>query len=464
MLCGVWDANAEQLAQRSGHQVDEHSMSKEFTRAADRVHVVQYQKLQLTVTKGPDTGLTVDTAGASVRIGTSPENDLVLSDETVSRRHCEVMLTERGIRVTDAGSTNGVMVGSVWVEDATFSSATVLELGDTVINVVPLSERVEREQLETNGFGDLLGRSPKMRELFADLSRIAGTDLSVLVEGETGTGKELVAESVHQNSLRSNGPFVVFDCSAVAPTLAESELFGHERGAFTGAVGTRVGVFEQAEGGTIFLDELGELPKDLQPKLLRVLEKREVRRLGGSKTIPVDVRLISATNRNLRAQVKRGEFRQDLYYRVAGAHVYVPPLRDRPGDITLLAESFLAQSQPPRRASEVPEHVWDMFKAYRWPGNVRELKNAVRRVLVTPERVLDTDSMPDLAAAAALAVASAAGPLEPLRIARRNAADVFEKTYVEHVLGKSDGNVTRAAAIAEVSRQVIHKLMTKHGL
>ena len=438
-------------------------MSKEFTRAADRVHVVQYQKLQLTVTKGPDTGLSVDTAGASVRIGTSPENDLVLSDETVSRRHCEVMLTERGIRVTDAGSTNGVMVGSVWVEDATFSSATVLELGDTVISVVPLSERVEREQLETNGFGDLLGRSPKMRELFADLSRIAGTDLSVLVEGETGTGKELVAESVHQNSLRSNGPFVVFDCSAVAPTLAESELFGHERGAFTGAVGTRMGVFEQAEGGTIFLDELGELPKDLQPKLLRVLEKREVRRLGGSKTIPVDVRLISATNRNLRAQVKRGEFRQDLYYRVAGAHVYVPPLRDRTGDIALLAESFLAQSQPPRRVSEVPEHVWDMFKAYRWPGNVRELKNAVRRVLVTPERVLDTDSMPDLTAAAAVAVASTSA-LEPLRIARRNAADEFEKRYVEHVLGKSDGNVTRAAAIAEVSRQVIHKLMTKHGL
>jgi transcriptional regulator with GAF, ATPase, and Fis domain len=439
-------------------------MSKEFTRAADRVHVVQYQKLQLTVTKGPDAGLIVDTAGASVRIGTSPENDLVLTDETVSRRHCEVMLTERGIRVTDAGSTNGVMVGSVWVEDATFSSATVLELGDTVISVVPLSERVEREQLEANGFGDLLGRSPKMRELFADLSRIAGTDLSVLVEGETGTGKELVAESVHQNSLRSSGPFVVFDCSAVAPTLAESELFGHERGAFTGAVGTRVGVFEQAECGTIFLDELGELPKDLQPKLLRVLEKREVRRLGGTKTIPVDVRLISATNRNLRAQVKRGEFRQDLYYRVAGAHVYVPPLRDRPGDIELLAESFLAQSQPPRRAAEVPAHVWDMFKAYRWPGNVRELKNAVRRVLVTPERVLDTDSMPDLAVAAAQAVASAAEPLEPLRIARRNAADEFEKRYLEHVLGKSEGNVTRAAAIAEVSRQVIHKLMTKHGL
>ena len=441
-------------------------MSKEFTRAAQRVQVVQYRKLRLTVTKGPDAGLTVDAAGASVRIGTSPENDLVLTDETVSRRHCEVMLTERGIRVTDAGSTNGVMVGGAWVEDATFASAAVLELGDTAISMVPLSETVAREQLEANGFGDLLGRSPKMRELFADLSRIAGTDLSLLIEGETGTGKELVAESVHSNSLRVGGPFVVFDCSAVAPTLAESELFGHERGAFTGAVASRLGVFEQAEGGTIFLDEIGELPKDLQPKLLRVLEKREIRRVGGSKTIPVNVRLISATNRNLRAEVKRGEFRQDLYYRVAGAHVYVPPLRDRAGDVTILADSFLAANQPPRKLSDVPEHVWDLFKAYRWPGNVRELKNAVNRVLVTPERPLDTDSIPDLANAAAAAVSmlAATGDVEPLRVARRNAADTFEKRYVEHVLGKSEGNVTRAAAIAEVSRQVIHKLMTKHGL
>ncbi len=441
-------------------------MNKEFTRAAERIQVVQYQKLQLTVTKGPDTGLTYEAAGASVRIGTSPENDLVLSDETVSRRHCEVMLTERGIRVTDAGSTNGVLIGRCFVEDATFQAATQLELGDTLINLVPLSETVEREQLTANGFGDLLGRSPKMRELFADLTRIAATDLSLLIEGETGTGKELVAESVHQQSHRAAGPFVVFDCSATAPTLVESELFGHERGAFTGAVAPRMGVFEQADGGTIFLDEIGELPRELQPKLLRVLEKREIKRLGGSKTIAANVRLIAATNRNLRAEVKRGEFRQDLYYRVAGAHVYVPPLRDRPDDLMLLAESFLASSQPPLTSSAVPQHVWDMFKTYRWPGNVRELKNAVRRVLVTPDRALDKDSIPDLAAsaAAALAMVDSSGHVDPLRVARRNAADVFEKRYVEHVLDKSEGNVTRAAAIAEVSRQVIHKLMTKHGL
>ncbi|HXK18582.1 MAG TPA: sigma 54-interacting transcriptional regulator, partial [Polyangiaceae bacterium] len=281
-----------------------------------------------------------------------------------------------------------------------------------------------------------------------------------------GTGKELIAHAIHRRSQRAGRALVKVNCAALPKELIASELFGHEKGAFTGALQQRIGRFEAANGGTIFLDEIGELPREVQPKLLRVLEKREVRRLGSSKTIPLNVRLIAATNRNLRAEVKRGEFRQDLYYRLAGAHVYVPPLRDRPGDVMLLVERFLESSQPPRRLSEVPEQVWDMFKAYRWPGNVRELRNAVRRVLVTPDRALDTDSIPDLAnaAAAALSLLGSSGEVDPLRVARRNAADAFEKRYVEHVLGKSEGNVTRAAAIAEVSRQVIHKLMAKHGL
>jgi transcriptional regulator with GAF, ATPase, and Fis domain len=371
-----------------------------------------------------------------------------------------VTSTERGIRVTDQGSTNGVVNGKAFVTDATFSGAVELELGQTVISAVPLAELVDREQLDDDRFGDLLGKAPKMRELFADLERVAPTDLSLLIEGETGTGKELVAESVHRASPRTDGPFVVFDCSAVAPTLAESELFGHERGAFTGAVAARPGVFEQASGGTIFLDELGELTKDLQPKLLRVLEKREVRRLGGTRPIPVDVRLIAATNRNLRAEVRRGEFREDLYYRVAGAHVYVPPLRDRLEDLELLAQSFLAASRPPRRLQEVPARIWDMFRAYRWPGNVRELKNAVQRVLILPERVLDAG--PTSEPRPAMPVEPEA--LQPLRIARRDAADAFERAYLQALLAKSDGNITRAAALAEVSRQMIHKLVAKHGL
>jgi two-component system response regulator GlrR len=289
------------------------------------------------------------------------------------------------------------------------------------------------------------------------LQRIAPSEISLLIEGETGTGKELVAESVHRASPRGEGPFVAFDCSSVAASLAESELFGHERGAFTGAVNARAGVFEQANGGTIFLDELGELPKDLQPKLLRVLEKREVRRLGSEKTVPIDVRLIAATNRNLRAEVQRGTFREDLYFRVAGARACVPPLRDRMSDLPMLVESFLEAARPPRALHDVPEQMWEMLRSHRWPGNVRELKNAVQRMLVTPDRVIELDTghaipEPEL------------DEVSPLRVARREAADTFERKYVKAVLAKTDGNITRAAALAEVSRQAIHLLIAKHGL
>jgi transcriptional regulator with PAS, ATPase and Fis domain len=425
------------------------------TAVTKRLQVVQYRKTRLVVTKGPDAGLTMDLVGSAVRIGTSEESDLVLTDESVSRQHCEIIPTPNGVRVRDADSTNGVVIGSLWITDATFDGPTHIGLGNTVIMVTPLEEKVDREQLDTDRFGDLLGTSPQMQELFADLARISPADLSLLVEGETGTGKELVADSVHRASLRAEGPFITFDCSSVAASLVESELFGHERGAFTGAVGMRMGVFEQANGGTIFLDELGELPKDLQPKLLRVLEKRAVRRVGGNRTIPIDVRLISATNRNLRAEVRRGTFREDLYFRVAGARVHVPPLRERMSDLTLLVEHFLASANPPRTLKEVPEHIWTMFQSYRWPGNVRELRNAVQRMLVTPDRVLEPD-------------ASAGEPLvqefAPLRIARREAIDAFECNYLTGLLAKADGNVTRAAAIAEVSRQIIHLMITKYGL
>jgi two-component system response regulator GlrR len=302
-----------------------------------------------------------------------------------------------------------------------------------------------------------------MRELFADLSRIAPTDVTLLIEGETGTGKELVADSVHRASGRASGPYVVFDCSAVAPTLAESELFGHERGAFTGAIASRPGVFEQADGGTIFLDELGELPRDLQPKLLRVLEKREVRRIGSQRTIPVNVRLIAATNRNMAAEVARGAFREDLYFRVAAAHVYVPPLRDRMEDLPMLVEHFLSLAAPQRALADVPTQVWEMFHAHRWPGNVRELNNAVQRFLVTPERALMPAQQADATPASQSPVARPENVL-PLRIARREASDTFERDYLKSLLARAEGNVTRAAAIGEVSRQMIQKLMRKHGL
>jgi two-component system, NtrC family, response regulator GlrR len=387
----------------------------------------------------------------------------VLTDDTVSRRHCELESGERGVRITDAGSTNGILANNVKIKDATVTAPTSLQLGDTTLSISPTTDVVAREELITDSFCDMVGGSPKMRELFASLFRISATDLSVLIEGETGTGKELVAESIHQTSQRASSPLVVFDCSSVVVSLAESELFGHERGAFTGAVAPRIGVFEQANGGTIFLDELGELPKDLQPKLLRVLEKRELRRVGGTKTIPIDVRVIAATNRNMREAVKRGDFREDLYYRIAGSHVYVPPLRDRMDDLPLLAQHFLSAAAPPRDISEVPRHIWEMFCSYRWPGNVRELRNAVKRVLVTPECPLDPDAE-CLYEPPVFRSVPTSGSITPFRVARRETNDSFEKSYVQALLKRCDGNITRAAALAEISRQVIYALISKHAL
>ncbi|MET0342851.1 MAG: sigma 54-interacting transcriptional regulator [Polyangiales bacterium] len=434
------------------------------TRAGPTRETVRYARIRLSVVKGPDAGLVYEAAGRLVRVGTSSESDVLLSDDTVSRRHCEVELTELGFRVRDTGSTNGVRVGGARIYDASFEGAAEMLLGETTIAITPLAETEEREQTKAQRFGDLRGGSRKMRELFAELERFAPSNLSVLVEGETGTGKDVVAESIHRASARAEGPYVVFDCSAVAPSLIESELFGHERGAFTGAVGSRAGVFEEASGGTLFLDEIGELPKDLQPKLLRALEKREVKRLGGRANVSVDVRVISATNRNLMVEVERGNFRQDLYYRIATAKVAVPPLRERMDDIPMLLEHFLAIEGPNLSVKNVPAQVWEMLQSHRWPGNVRELRNAVQRLVVAPELSLHADDLSSVNPSMSANEPTTSKELEPLRIARRDAAEAFEQQYLKRVLERSNGNVTRAAAIAEVSRQMIQKLMRKHGI
>ena len=425
--------------------------------------LVDYSKVKVSVTDGPDAGTTRELVSTTLRIGSAPDNDLVLSDSTVSRHHCALEPVTGGYRIRDEGSTNGILIGSMRVNDVTLTGPVQLQLGNTRISVEPLAETVSREQMTAERFGDLLGRSARMRELFADLSRIAPADVTLLVEGETGCGKELVAESVHGASKRAQAPLVVFDCSAIAPTLIESELFGQERGAYTGAV-ARPGLFEQADGGTVFLDELGELPKELQPKLLRVLERREVRRLGGQRTTAVDVRVISATNRNLAAEVQRGNFREDLYFRLATAHVRVPPLRDRMDDLPVLVEHFLKRAQSSLRLSDIPPPVWNMFKTHRWPGNVRELWNAVQRLLITPERVFSADVAHAQGALPPPAPLPPSGPLPPLREARRDASDAFERAYVEALLARTSGNMKVASAMSDVSRQMIQKLMRKHGL
>jgi transcriptional regulator with GAF, ATPase, and Fis domain len=440
-------------------------MSEGPTRARPLPTVVRYAKVRASVTRGPNKGLYFDSAGTPIRIGTSTENDLVLTDDTVSRRHAELQPTPLGMRVRDVESTNGIVMGGVRLKDGFVTGDFQIALGETWIAVQWLGETVDREQVQTDRFGDVLGRAPRMRELFADLERIAPSEVTLLIEGETGTGKDLIAESVHAQSQRASGPFVVFDCGAVAPTMVESELFGHERGAFTGAHGTHTGVFEQADGGTLFIDEIGELPLELQPKLLRALEKREIRRIGGRGTLGVDVRILAATNRNLRSEIQQGRFRQDLYFRLATTHVSVPPLRDRMEDLELLVELFLGLERPPKQLSDVPAHVWEMFKNHRWPGNVRELRNAVQRLAVTPDRPLHVDHTQDSPASGGAARSWLRdGSVVPLRVARREAGDEFERAYLEFVLQRSGGNVTRGAALAEVSRQMMQKLMRKHGM
>jgi transcriptional regulator with GAF, ATPase, and Fis domain len=421
----------------------------------------------ITVVDGPSAGKSIETAGKPVRIGTSSDNQLVVDDELVSRQHCEIVPFPNGILVRDNGSTNGTFHGTVRLLAATFSEPFSLRIGATTIRVNPDAGTVDLERSNADRFGDLLGRSDCMRELFADLMRIAPSDASVLVEGETGTGKELVAESIHRASPRADHAFVVFDCGAVAPALVESDLFGHERGAFTGAHSARAGVFEQADKGTIFLDEIGELPKDLQPKLLRVLQKREVRRIGSNKTLAIDVRVVAATNRNLAAEVELGNFREDLFFRLSAAHVRVPPLRDRLDDLPLLAAHFLGRATPPRSVDDIPEPVLTMFRAHHWPGNVRELQNAVQRFLLTPERPLGGHMQRPAPANPQRDTPAAEPELpapQPLRIARREASDTFERRYLQELLAKTEGNIRRSAAIAEVSRQLIQRLLRRHGM
>ncbi|MDP9034935.1 MAG: sigma 54-interacting transcriptional regulator [Myxococcota bacterium] len=436
------------------------------TRASVKPFVVKYTKTRILVVEGPDTGTCLEIAGSSTTIGTAADNGLVLHDDTVSREHCEIESIGEGVRVRDRSSTNGVFASGIRVFDIILMGAQTLTLGATKLAITPLEETVDRLQASTARFGDVIGASPRARELFADLERIAATELTLLIEGETGTGKDVVAESVHRASARGDGPFVVFDCGAVASNLAESELFGHERGAFTGAVSARAGVFEAARGGTVFLDEIGELPKELQPKLLRVLEKREVRRLGSMKTLPVDVRIIAATNRNLHIEVERGTFREDLYFRLAAAHVCVPPLRERMSDLPLLVQHFLSLETPPRHVDEVRPEVWELLRAHRWPGNVRELRNAVQRLLVTPDRIMH--GVVPAADATHSARPADESPrntaLLPLRVARREASDAFERGYLLAVLANAGGNISKASRLAEVSRQMLNKLMRKHGV
>src|SRR5262245_55026482 len=424
---------------------------------------VNLRRCKLVVIKGAQRGTEFVIAGDVFRVGKAPENDLVLGDETVSRVHFEIMRDAKGYLVRDLKSTNGTFLDGAEVKEAYLRAGSVIAAGACELKFTPFEERIEILPSEKEELGEMVGRSPAMREIFGLIERIAPTDATVLIEGETGTGKDMIARTLHQLSPRSAAPFIVVDCGAVAGTLIESELFGHEKGAFTGAVTTRQGAFELANGGTVFLDELGELSLDLQPKLLRVLEQRELRRVGGAKTIKVDLRVIAATRKDLRSEVEKGKFREDLYFRLNVVPITAPALRERREDIPLLVDYMLGKLAPDGGA--LAESTRAALMAHDWPGNVRELRNVLERalalgadpgMLVSP---LGSD-------ASATTTAQSAVEFEPglsFRETKEKWNEAFERRYLSWLIKRADGNISKAARDADMDRKYLHKLLRKYG-
>ncbi len=435
----------------------------------------------LEVVDGTDKGKRLQTGARLVRLGTSPECDLELDDNTTSRIHARIEVDLFGHRLVDNDSKNGCFVGDLRVRDAYLKPGAKIRIGGNTLVYAPGSEEVEIALSRSTVFGKLIGQSASMREIFAILERIAPTDMTILVEGESGTGKELVADAVHKYSKRADGPFVVFDCSAVAQNLIESELFGHVKGAFTGAQQSRAGAFERASGGTLFLDEMGELPIDLQPKLLRALEQREVRPVGGDRPVKVDVRIVAATNRNLQKEVEAGNFRQDLYYRLAVLKIVLPPLRRRPEDVPLLVRHFLGEIETP--SGEEVQVGYDTIlklQRHRWPGNVRELRNFVERAaMLSTENRLETRYLvppsfgdtqtesPADDAPSRDATDAALSDLDtdlPFKDAKARLVDAFERAYWSKLLERTNGNISAAARIAGIHRKSAEYLLKKLDL
>ena len=416
-------------------------------------------KIRLKVLKGPDKGTTVTLEQDEILIGGADGAHLRLTDPTVSRNHCVIRLTAKGPLLRDLGSTNGTRIEGVEVREGYVPTSATLALGHTQVRFEQLDESVQIPLADSERFGRLWGRSTAMRRLFAVAGRVAASDVTVLIQGETGTGKDALTEAIHQASTRAAGPLVVVDCGAVPPNLFEAELFGHEKGAFTGADRSRAGAFEEADGGTLFLDEIGELPLPLQPKLLRVLEARELRRIGAAQPRKIDVRVIAATNRDLREEVNRGTFRQDLYFRLEVVRLQVPPLRERPEDIPVLAEHFRQLAKPGTAGAPLSEEALANFMAHPWPGNVRELRNAVERLTVMDEMPFATQAPP-----AATGAEPVVDVQQPFKDAKNALVEGFERRYVSAMLEATGGNISEAARRADIDRVYLLRLMGRYGL
>jgi len=471
------------------------------------------RRCQLVVLSGPETGRVVDVARTPFVIGKGEECDLVLTEPTVSRTHFSIDTEQGAFVIRDLTSTNGTWIDQFRIKEAWLRPGTVLRAGSAQLRFEPVFKPLDIAPAAVDRFGRLVGRSVRMRQIFTLLERIAQTEATVVIFGETGTGKSAVAQSIHEASPRKSGPFITVDCGAIADNLIESELFGHEKGAFTGADRMRQGALERAQGGTLFIDELVDLRLDLQPRLLRVLEEREVRRVGGNTPIKLDVRIIAASRFDLWREVQEKRFREDLYFRLAVFTLPLPSLRERSEDIPLLASAFL-RSQPggERLLARFSPTVVDKLMRHPFPGNVRELRNVIERALALdtdptemlgPATMLPTTqqvpiipalspSMPlppptptapvpvpplmPSSLSAALApppvsfggddrfVALRADCTLPFKDAKEQLLDLFEAAYLKRLFAQPDANVSAVARAAGIDRKHLYTLMKKHGL
>lgn len=447
----------------------------ELLKLEETPEVVSLRKCQLVVADGKDRGKKINLTQNVTKVGKRDTNDLVLSDKTVSRLHFEIEYASDSYLLRDLGSTNSTFLNGSRVKEAYLAPGDLIKAGNTSLEFVAYDEKVKIEPSAKDSFGLLVGKSQRMRQIFAILEKISPSLATVIIEGETGTGKDLVARAIHENSQRKGKEFVVFDCSAVAPNLIESELFGHERGSFTGAVKSRRGAFEAAHGGTIFLDEIGELTLDLQPKLLRALEGREIKRVGSNTPIKTDVRVICATNRTLKKEIGEGRFREDLYYRLSVVKIMLPPLRERPEDIEPLVARLLesaAYNKRPDGSLKVIRVDDDAIKSlmrYSWPGNVRELANIIERAVSFVEGDTITRSHLDFIFAE---IEHGEEMTERMRIdaslpfkdAKQQVVEEFEKKYLEDLLQQHNYNLSKASREAKIDRKHLRNLCKKYGI
>jgi DNA-binding NtrC family response regulator len=417
------------------------------------------RRFRLTVIEGVTAGRSWESTADRCSIGSHELNDLRLDDPTVSRFHCEITMGVDGARALDLHSMNGTVVDGVQIAEAWLRSGSLLRIGRVTVRFDFEAAQNHFAASEKSELCGLVGGSVAMRTVYTLIERAAASDATVLLEGETGTGKGQAAEAIHKLSARRNGPLVVVDCGAIPGNLLESELFGHEKGAFTGAESRRIGAFEEAAGGTIFLDEVGELPADLQPKLLRVIENREIRRLGTNQYRPVDFRLVAATHRDLRADVNGGRFRADLFFRLAVVRITMPALRQRPDDLPAIARRMLAGlgASEAQLALLTASDFLVSLQDLAWPGNARELRNHLERCLVFEAALTPSDGAPEHAGAQVDADRSYADE-------RRRAIDRFERAYALALLERHQGKVAQAAQAAGIDRVYLYRLMRRHGI